>query len=91
MIRMCDPFTGALLAGGLSLGSALMAPKPAAPPPIPAATPNAARAPGATVRVGNGQDDDTTKNPTVQPIGLIGETRSVGRPVGGLGKSGLAL
>jgi hypothetical protein len=88
---MCDPFIGALLAGGLSLGSALMAPKPAAPPPIPAPTPQGSRAPGATVHVGAGQEDNTTQTDKVQPAPLLGETRSVGRPVGGLGKSGLAL
>lgn len=87
---MCDPITGALLAGGLSLFSAVAAPKPAAPPPLPAAAPDRPRAPGATVRIGDGQDNDTTTQ-TAAPATLLGEVRSVGRPVGGLGKSGLAL
>lgn len=87
---MCEPITGALFAGLLGVGSALAAPKPAAPPPIPAPTASAARAPGATVRVGDGQDDDTTKA-KVQAALPLGETRSFGKPIGGLGKSGLAL
>jgi len=85
---MCDPITlTALIGGAATLGSAALAPKPAKPPPIPAATPDAVRAPNATVRVGNGQDDNTTattNNPTLTPTV---EKRTFGKPVGGLGKS----
>ncbi len=89
---MCEPTTLALLFGGVaSLGSTLMAPKPAAPPPIPAAAPDRARAPGATVRVGDGQDDKTTDPNSPVNITPREDTRVFGRPVGGLGKSGLAL
>lgn len=87
---MCEPLTALLLGGAASLGSSLLAPKPAAPPPIPASTPGQARAPGAKVRVGDGQDDETTDNGPIQ-LTPQEDKRVFGRPVGGLGRSGLAL
>lgn len=88
---MCDPISGLLLAGATSLAGSLMTPSPAKPPPLPAVTPAGARAPGATVHVGDGQDrnvNDQENAPTNQPFV---ERRLFGRPVGGLGKSGLAI
>lgn len=86
---MCDPITGMLIAGATSLVGTLAAPKPAKPPPLPAIAAPSARAPGATVHVGDGQDkesDDTAK------VGnTFVEQRMFGKPVGGLGKSGLAI
>lgn len=87
---MCGPETLLLLGGLGSLGSSLLAPKPAAPPPLPVAAPDSPRAPGATVRVGDGQDElDNTTGPTSQVT--MKDTRVFGRPIGGLGKSGLSL
>jgi hypothetical protein len=87
---MCDPITGILLAGATSLAGSLLAPKPAAPPPLPAAAPDAPRAAGATVRTGDGQTDDTTKTDPTTTVSTA-ETRVSGRPVGGLGMSGLSI
>lgn len=88
---MCEPTSLALLFGGLaSGGAALLGNKPAAPPPIPATAPEAAKKPGATVRVGDGQDKNAVEG---APVALVDQTerRVFGRPVGGLGKSGLSI
>lgn len=87
---MCDPISGLLLAGATSLFGALTAPKPAKPPPLPANAPPSVRAPGATVHVGDGQDkEESTDLLTAQDP--FKEQRVFGRPVGGLGKGGLAI
>lgn len=82
-----------LLAGALGLGSVLAQPKPSKPPalPNPAATPDAPRESGATVRVGAGQEDQTTKTdgPT-NPFSFT-EQRGSGQALGGLGKSSISL
>ena len=87
---MCEPTTLALLIGGVASGAGALMSKPAAPPPVPAAAPEAAKKPGATVRVGDGQDKNATDN---SPVALVDQTerRLFGRPVGGLGKSGLSI
>lgn len=92
---MCWQVLLPVLGGALGLGASLLAPKPADPPPVPAqiapAVPaDAARAAGATVRIGDGQQDDTTKVEGVATA-EVPETRVFGRPVGGLGKSGLTI
>lgn len=86
---MCDPLT--ILGGVLGLGASLMGPSPAKPPPLPATDADAARSAGATVRVGDGQNDETTENDATPYVGRQAETRVFGRPVGGLGRSGLSL
>lgn len=84
-----------LLMGALGLGGAvapLFAPKPPGPPPLPANAPASARAPGATVRVGTGQDEG--KNTTENAPGVVrfAPKRSEGTAFGtNLGRSGLAL
>lgn len=90
---MCDPATiGAMILGAGSLGSALLAPKPADPPPVPSPTPEGQRPPGATVRVGAGQDKGSNTEANTAAKGSLQETRVFGRPVGGnLGRSGLAI
>lgn len=87
---MCDPISGLLLAGASSLFGAITTPKPAKPPPLPAITPSAARAPGATVHVGDGQDR-TSGDVESTPDNQFVEKRLFGRPVGGLGRGGLAI
>ena len=88
---MCDPITGLLLAGATSLVGSLAAPKPAKPPELPAITPDGARAPGATVHVGDGQTKDANEDANAPNRTQFVEQRLFGRPVGGLGKSGLAI
>ncbi|QOE32097.1 hypothetical protein CPT_Palo_038 [Rhizobium phage Palo] len=93
---MCDPITLiGLIGGAASLAGSLAAPKPAKAPkavelPDTAAQAEAARTSGAIVRVGAGKDDQTTDQKTADK-GAIPETRVFGRPVGGLGKSGLSI
>lgn len=84
---MCDPLTIGLISGVASLGASLAAPKPASPPPIPAAAPDNPRAPGATVRVGDGQNDNTSDNSNTATVTPQTEKRVFGKPVGGLGRS----
>lgn len=84
-----------LLLGLAGLGGAvapLFAPKAPDPPPLPAATPAGARAPGATVRVGTGQDagTNTDANEPGKPAGFVAK-RSAGAAFSNLGRSGLAL
>lgn len=81
-----------LLAPVLGLFGALAGPKPEDPPApvIPATPADAARQAGATVRVGDGQNDDTSKTVGVSNV-TVPETRLFGKPVGGLGKSGLTI
>lgn len=87
---MCAELIATALIGlGGSLGSALLAGKPAAPPPLPARSPDATKAPGATVRVG-AKEDDTTPDQTNAPA-VATNQRVFGRPVGGLGMSGLSI
>ncbi len=88
---MCTGFE--LFSALLGIGSAaapLLA-KPAEPPPLPALAPPSARAAGATVRVGTGQDTETNTNTT----GPAGEDftakRATGKAFTNLGRSGLAL
>lgn len=88
---MCDPLTGLLLGGAASLGSALLAPSPAKPPPLPAREAATTRAPGATVHVGDGQDRDKNEAENAPGEVQFQEKRLFGRPVGGLGRSGLAI
>lgn len=82
-----------LLGGALGLASVLATPKPSMPPPLPnpAATPDAPREGGATVRVGAGQEDQTTDTgqPTT-PFSFV-EQRGSGKALGGLGKSSMTL
>lgn len=88
---MCvETLAAALIGLGGSLGSALLAPSAAEPPPLPAKAPDQTKAPGATVRVGNGQEDETTDSGPVQ-LNRTTDTRVFGRPVGGLGMSGLSI
>lgn len=85
----------ALLMGALGLGGAvapLFAAKPADPPPLPATTPAGARAPGATVRVGTGQDEGTNKDVNAPAsTAVFQKVRSSGQAYNNLGRSGLAL
>ena len=83
-----------LLMGALGVGGAvapLLAPKPAGPPPLPAITPAGARAPGATVRVGTGQDEGTNTDENKPTTAKFMATRSSGQAFNNLGRSGLAL
>lgn len=82
----------AIIGGALGLLGSVVAPKPKAPPPpeMPATPADAARAAGATVRVGDGQDRTDSSNGVVENI-TMPETRVFGKPVGGLGKSGLSI
>jgi hypothetical protein len=89
---MCDPITLSLLVGGAtSLGGALLAPKAPAPPELPATAAAEARKPGATVRVGDGQDDETTEATTAERLSPTVERRVSGKALGGLGKGSTAL
>lgn len=87
---MCDPITGLLLAGASSLVGAIATPKPAKPPPLPALNPETARAPGATVHVGDGQERGDSDMNSSNPTPFV-EQRLFGKPVGGLGRGGLAI
>lgn len=89
---MCPQFLIPLIGAGMGLVGSLVGPSLAKPPKAqePAAPADAARTAGATVRVGDGQDDKTTDTGTVGNV-TMPETRVFGRPVGGLGKSGLSL
>lgn len=87
---MCDPAT--LLAGGLSaLGSILGMGQTQPPPPTPAAPvlPPNDRAPGATVRLGTGKEDQTTDTNTGPVLGFT-ERRATGKSLT-RGRSGLAI
>ncbi|QIG73197.1 hypothetical protein [Rhizobium phage RHph_I40] len=93
---MCDPLTlFGLFGGALGLAGSVAGPKPAKAPavvelPDTAAQAEAARDSGAIVRVGAGKDDKTTDTKAVEQA-VTQETRVFGRPVGGLGKSGLSI
>lgn len=83
-----------LLMGALGLGGAvapLFAAKAPDPPPLPATTPAGARAPGATVRVGTGQDEGTNTDSNQPTKATFVPKRSAGQAFGNLGRSGLAL
>lgn len=87
---MCTGLETLLVGGALSLGSSLLSPSPKAPPQqLPARDPTPPKQPGATVKAGDGLLDNDVINPTAQVTQP--ETRSFGRPVGGLGKSGLSI
>jgi len=84
---MCDPVTiAAFIGAGATLGASALAPKPGKPPPTPASTPEGAKAPAATVRVGAGQIDNTTDTGNVSLTPTV-EKRTFGTAIGGLGKS----
>ncbi len=83
-----------LLMAGLGLAGAaapLFAPKAPDPPELPANAPAGSRAPGATVRVGTGQDEGTNTDSNLPTTGKFVATRSSGQAFGNLGRSGLAL
>lgn len=87
------PLLGAVATVGASAITA-KSNKPADPPavtmPQSAMAADQARKAGATVHVGDGKDDATTEVKGVSNT-QIAETRIFGKPVGGLGKSGLSL
>lgn len=92
---MCDPIT--LI--GLAIGgiSAMMMASQEMPEPPPAATPAIpaplSRNPGATVRLGAGEDD-ITNNLSVEDPGKLAAPapqRTTGNPLGNLGRSALQI
>lgn len=90
---MCDPITALAAtalgaAGSLFGGGGSDAPKPP-PPVIPPPPPDAARTPGADVKVGDGVDP--TARTTTPQYGSFAEKRVFGKSLGGLGKGGLGL
>lgn len=91
---MCTGFElllGALGAAG-TVASVAAAGKGAAPPSsMPAVTPETGRAPGATVRVGTGQDELTNKEENAPGAPKKYTQRSEGSALASLGRSGLAL
>lgn len=83
-----------LLMGALGLGGAvapLLAPKAPDPPPLPATATPTARAPGATVRIGTGQDEGTNTEANTPNATKFVAKRISGSAYNNLGKSGLAL
>lgn len=88
---MCDPLTIALISGATSLGASLLGPALAKPPKaeIPAVE-DTASSEAATVRVGDAAVTDPSKIPG-SVAAPVQETRVFGRPVGGLGRSGLSI
>lgn len=89
---MCTGFE--LLMGALGLGGAvapLLGPKAPDPPPLPATATPGTRAPGATVRVGTGQDEGTNTDSNTPNAPKFVAKRSSGQAFNNLGKSGLAL
>ena len=91
---MCTGFElllGALGAAG-TVASVAMAGQGAAPPPeMPAIAPATGRAPGATVRVGTGQDELTNSEDNAPGAPKKYTKRSEGEALATLGRSGLAL
>jgi len=86
---MCDPMTMISMVGAIA-GPLLT---PTSKPPkaeIPASPAPNARAPGATVRIGTGAEDDTTKSTNATRSTFV-EKRKAGNALGNLGRSGLAL
>jgi hypothetical protein len=87
---MCTGIETVLLGGALSLGSSLLAPKPKMPPQeLPAVAPAPVKQAGAKVFAGDGSTDEETNNPT--SYASQQETRVFGKPVGGLGMSGISI
>ncbi len=88
---MCTGIETLLIGGALSLGSSLLQPKPKMPPAaeVPAIAPAPVKQPGAKVIAGDGSQDDETNNPT--SYANPQETRVFGKPVGGLGMSGISI
>jgi len=91
---MCEPIT--LIAGALGLAGSMMAmSQPAPPKPPPAETP-ALAAPlakdaGATVRLGDSDNNITNNLSNESETKPFVERRVSGTSLGNLGKSGLAL
>ena len=81
MIAMVGAIAGPLLSSP---------PKPPKAAEMPASPAPNARASGATVRVGTGAANETTKTPDATRSTFV-EQRKAGYDVGGLGRSGLAL
>lgn len=80
-----------MITGLMSIAGPLLSSPPKPPKAeIPASPAPNARAPGATVRIGAGADDQRT-NSTYAKRSTFKETRKAGTAVGGLGRSGLAL
>lgn len=87
---MCDPGTiAAIVTAGAALFGVATAPTPAPPPEMPALAPPAARTNGATVRLGIGSEDNTTK--TEAPDLNFTEKRASANSLGNLGRSGLTI
>lgn len=88
---MCDPATiAAIVTAGAALFGVASAPAPTPPPAeTPALPAPPARASGATVRLGIGQEDLTTK--TEAPTTNFVEKRASANSLGNLGRSGLTI
>lgn len=91
---MCDPLT--LIGGALGLFGSLMSMGNKQPDPPPVETPAIAaptgRTPGATVRLGNNEEDITNNiDPATAQPSIFTEKRTSGNSLGNLGKSALAL
>lgn len=91
---MCDPLT--LIGGALGLFGTFMSMGNKQPDPPPVETPAIAaptgRNPGATVRLGDSDEDITNNlNPNSAQPSIFAEKRTSGNSLGNLGKSGLAL
>lgn len=86
---MCDPMTMVAMIG--SIAGPLLTPTSKPPKAqIPASPAPNARSPGATVRIGTGADNDTTKTDNAVRSTFV-EKRKAGNALGNLGRSGLAL
>ena len=88
---MCDPATiAAIVTAGAALFSTATASQPAPPPAeVPAAPAPTARTSGATVRLGIGQEDKTSKD--VLPELDFTERRASANSLGNLGRSELSI
>ena len=88
---MCPQFLIPLLTGAMSLGSSLLGDKPAGPPKATAPpVEDTANKQAAVVKIGDPIAEDPSKIPG-STTGNVTEQRIFGRPVGGLGKSGLSI
>lgn len=94
---MCEPLSlmaMASLGGGLlGLGGSLMSSTPEPPAAqVPAIAAPTSRNPGATVRIGNSDNDITNNLSTEDPSKpVFNERRTTGNALGNLGKSSLIL
>lgn len=85
---MCDPITIGLAVAGAGAGLLATSSKPPnAAMPAPEAGKSITEAP--VVKVGTKDNKTTTQAPVT--YNQFTETRASGRPIGGLGRSGLAL